>query len=649
MQYNQPSGYDRFEVYNGIFPGNMMKQTPIFLTKIILFFGLVSLFLPAQGTAAQENQPIQEVNGGIEPGAVIVYRVSNLVKGQTVYAYAAGTSGNLDPLIALVEGDVDPVAARQAANDAFNQAISAGEEPVTAYDAVADAHFLAWDDDSGQGYDAALAFSVPADGSYLVAIASSRFQQSAGDYRLLIGVDSPEVLTGEAESTTENLVVLQEDLSRLGVVVQQIFGTLTEENSSTFYDLYDLKPGETLYATIEATAGDLAPILILEDFGEKVIQTGNYLGKESGGSLQYTFRDEAQNYRLSVSACCENGQLTSGDYRLVVGVNAPDIMTGSVVSEGNPIVKGPVDVQIGVKMQQISNVDQKAENFGIVATMMMEWNDPNLAYSPDTCNCNFKLFRGTDFVNFVNSREIPWPEFTLFNQQGRRDTQNQLVVVFPDGRARYIERFSVTLQAPDFDFRRFPFDSQQFFIRFDSLFPAEYFTFSDLPDYSGLGQQLGEEEWIITRFGTEITTETASTQQPTSRFSFGFEAKRHLSFYIIRVFIPLLVIIAVSWITFFLQDYGKRIDVSAGNLLLFIAFNFTISGDLPRLGYLTLLDTVLIVTFVVTALVVTLNVALKRLELTGREELAKRIDRFTIWVYPLAYIVGLVVVNAFFT
>ena len=72
--------------------------------------------------------------------------------------------------------------------------------------------------------------------------------------------------------------------------------------------------------------------------------------------------------------------------------------------------------------------------------------------------------------------------------------------------------------------------------------------------------------------------------------------------------------------------------------MLFIAFNFVISQDLPRLGYLTFLDLILISTFLVTAIVLVLAVALKRMVSDGKEALVRRIDKYVIIFYPLAYI-----------
>jgi hypothetical protein len=623
------------------------------ILRILLFLGFATLLAilawqPDGPANAQEAGPVQELTGYVRPDGVVIYLLPDLTKGESLFVYLASTSGNLDPIVVLAEGSADLAVLGEGFRSEVRQAMEAGEDPLVAFPEIADSLFLAWDDDGGAGYDSALEFTVPADGDYQLLVGSTPVNDTFGDFRLLLGLDAPEVLAGDVESTGDIIAVLNKTATPANVAVQELTGTLTADDRFTFYNIHNLKPGDTLYVFAEATAGDLIPTIILEDFGNKPIRSGNFLGDESSAALQFTFEEETRNFRLRLSACCEDGPVTTGDYRLLFGVNGPEVLDGVGLPKGQPVVQQAIPVAIGLKMQQITGVDQKAENFGVVASLQMKWQDPALAFSPDDCQCNFKTFSGSDFVDFVNENGITYPEFTLFNQQGNRWTQNDLVVISPNGEALFFERFSATLQAPDFNFRSFPFDKQQFFIRIDSLFPNEFFVFTDLEGFSDLGEQLGEEEWIITDFSTEISTQTASTQRPSSRFSFGFEATRHMSFYVTRLFIPILVILIVSWFTFFLKDYSKRVDVSAGNLLIFIAFNFTISGDLPRIGYQTFLDIILISTFVVTGLVVIFNVILKRMELAGKGELAQKIDRYTIWIYPLAYVAAIAIVAYFF-
>jgi len=209
------------------------------------------------------------------------------------------------------------------------------------------------------------------------------------------------------------------------------------------------------------------------------------------------------------------------------------------------------------------------------------------------------------------------------------------VIVFSDGQAVFGERFTVKLQAPEFNFVRYPFDTQTFFVHVQALYPTAFMKYVPLEGFSRLGGKLGEEEWIFDKSWTSTSEVEGSTGKPTSLFSFGFTARRHLNYYVLRIFVPLAIIILVSWLTFFLQDFGKRVDIAGANLLIFIAFNFTISGDLPRLGYVTFMDAVVVTTFVFSGLVVTMSVVFKRMEVMGKESLARRIDKFTIWIYPL--------------
>jgi hypothetical protein len=158
----------------------------------------------------------------------------------------------------------------------------------------------------------------------------------------------------------------------------------------------------------------------------------------------------------------------------------------------------------------------------------------------------------------------------------------------------------------------------------------------------------GEDEFILTDFDTQISTEISSQQMPTSRFTFHFSAPRHLDYYIFRIFVPILLIISVSYITFFLKDYTRRIEIATGNLLLFIAFSWSLGDNYPRMGYLTFVDAIMATTFLINTLVVVLNVYFKYLEMKGEQVKAERLDGPMNYLYPLTYLVAFAVVGLVF-
>jgi len=301
---------------------------------------------------------------------------------------------------------------------------------------------------------------------------------------------------------------------------------------------------------------------------------------------------------------------------------------------------GSVVVYVGLKVDEIIDIDQMAENFSIVGSLQMQWQQNELAFIPKEGEETIRTFDWDEFIEYANNLQVRIPRFIFFNQQGKRFSQYQLVVLTASGQVYYGERFTVTLQAPYLNFSKFPFDTQKFKIDFDLLSPHSVFHFEKLQNFSGLGDLLGLEEWEVTSFETSISESREVLGYLSTRFGFQIDTTRKTQYYTLRILTPISLIILISWVTFYLRDYVKRIDVAGGNLLIFIAFNFTISRDLPRLSYLTFMDTILFVAFFITSLTIIVNVMLRYMEVVGRLSLARRIDQYLIWAYPLLYLFG---------
>ena len=304
---------------------------------------------------------------------------------------------------------------------------------------------------------------------------------------------------------------------------------------------------------------------------------------------------------------------------------------------------GTISVHIGLVVDEITAIDQQAENFSMVGTLQMQWQQPDLAFEPESGEEAFRIFEGEHFVAYAGDHDARLPRFTFSNQQGRRYSQNKLVALMANGQANYFERFTVTLQAPYLHFSKFPFDAQDFYIDIDLFAPVTAYRFTALEEFSGLGDMLGLEEWDVTRFDMAILEKQNLVGYKSSSFRVHLHAQRKTQYYKLRILAPIAIIIIISWVTFFLRDYRKRIDIASGNLLLFIAFNFIVSGDLPRLSYLTYMDSILFTAFLITSLTIIVNVMLRYMEVNDRLVLARRIDYFIIWGYPVLYILGFAV------
>ncbi|MEZ4771382.1 MAG: hypothetical protein R2844_23560 [Caldilineales bacterium] len=72
--------------------------------------------------------------------------------------------------------------------------IDAGQDPLAVIPGFANSYFLAWDDDSGGGLDAATQLIIPADGDY-VLVARSPLRDTFGRFQATLGLDAPAALT----------------------------------------------------------------------------------------------------------------------------------------------------------------------------------------------------------------------------------------------------------------------------------------------------------------------------------------------------------------------------------------------------------------------------------------------------------------------
>jgi hypothetical protein len=294
----------------------------------------------------------------------------------------------------------------------------------------------------------------------------------------------------------------------------------------------------------------------------------------------------------------------------------------------------PVDVKVGIYVTNLAAVDEVRERFQVNGYLAETWNDPRLAFTPESSDGELKRLRP----------EKLWiPDLLMINAVSPRRKVSVNIKVAPNGTVYYMEEFQVELST-EFALQAFPFDRQSLQIVLQP-FLDDRDTMKLDPDLEHTG--VSPDPWVpLAQWEIlGLTSETRSallggSRNRISELEFDIAVKRRFWFYLWKVFLPLLIMAAVAYGTYWVKlvDIFTQASMALTAILTEIALLFAISSDLPRIPYLTYFDAFFLIgfffSFIAIVEVLLVHQAVERREM----ERAWRIRRFTRVLHPLLYV-----------
>ena len=318
----------------------------------------------------------------------------------------------------------------------------------------------------------------------------------------------------------------------------------------------------------------------------------------------------------------------------------------------------PTRVECAILIVDVVDIDDVNESFQAEIAILASWQDPRLAFDPAAEGTDLKLFQGS--FQFNELFKGWWPQLLILNEVGREDPKAITVTISPDGTVRYREQRNAVLETP-MALHDFPFDTQRLKV---SMIPFgnttdelvlevdERFAAST-DDYVRREQNVNVSGWDLQHL--EMATDetfirAGSGQTRFSRLLTTIQLQRRSFQYVWEILFPLVVLVSVVWSIFWVEidSLADRLNISFIGVLTIVAYQFVLVEHMPRMSYLTFLDAVLICSFVMMAATVPQSLLIHSLVRKGKQQLARRIDRTSRWLFPVVYFLLLAAVARWF-
>ena len=297
----------------------------------------------------------------------------------------------------------------------------------------------------------------------------------------------------------------------------------------------------------------------------------------------------------------------------------------------------PTEITYGILVADIMAIDDVDQT--LTGDFMVEtsWVDPRLA---EEAGCRFQLSK------------VWHPRIESINSStgiAKRSFARDQVEIDVGGRVRHYQRWYGTI-ATYHHLEHFPFDPQKFRIRFTSFdYDAKEILIKADKEFTRVADLINIPDWTIGVASASVELiDMVELRSPRSIFILEIPAIRNSNFYIWKVLVPLSFIVMMSWAVFWINPvkFGPQLGISATSMLTLIAFQFALTGIVPKLSYFTTMDKLILgssglvfLSFVESVLTIYL-VSIKK------EAAAFKVDDVCRWLFPLMFIVFWVVAIA---
>ena len=310
-------------------------------------------------------------------------------------------------------------------------------------------------------------------------------------------------------------------------------------------------------------------------------------------------------------------------------------------------------MRIGFYVNAVRGVDWTAENFLVDFYWWIRYPKP--ASEDDR-----KLAEALEFVNGNLGAAAEVLE---------QEVQERKTIHGPSGDEEYVAFRSVGRFYFDADFRKYPFDRQKLpiVIEHEVLTTEELELIDDEDSYRqatgprerwGLAPSLRVPDLEIERATRAFTTQEYRTNfgDPTNqdaatsfaRVTFTIETARNYGAYLIKILIPLLIILVLAYLVFFVpaRDLDVAVGLTVTSVLACIAFQLTVADDLPSIGYIVTSDRIFHLCYFLIMTAMAETVYTHNLEKRGHERTAATIEHWARFLYPTLLIVGFFAIMA---